>query len=112
MKRFTICLILLSISDIFSQNSVEHDWTLNFPPILDYETFNIFDMEKDNQGNLYLLEGRSVAGISEYNTVKIIISSFLTLLFSFSAASGSDIRLNSLGYLPDMSKKASIIAKR
>ena len=82
MKRFTICLILLSISDIFSQNSVEHDWTLNFPPILDYETFNIFDMEKDNQGNLYLLEGRSVAGISEYNTVKIIISSFVVEWFA------------------------------
>src|SRR3990170_5247600 len=82
MKRFTICLILLSISDIFSQNSVEHDWTLNFPPILDYETFNIFDMEKDNQGNLYLLEGRSVAGISEYNTVKIIKSSWTVEWFA------------------------------
>ncbi len=40
---------------------------------------------------------------------QVILISFLTLLFSISLASGSDIRLNSLGYLPDMPKKASIV---
>ena len=42
---------------------------------------------------------------------KVILISFLTLLFSISLVWGSDIRLNSLGYLPDMPKKASIIKK-
>jgi len=42
---------------------------------------------------------------------KKIFYGFLTLLFSLSVASGSDIRLNSLGYLHEMPKKASIIAK-
>ena len=40
---------------------------------------------------------------------RIIITSFLTLLFSFSAVIASDIQLNSLRYLQDMPKKASIV---
>jgi uncharacterized delta-60 repeat protein len=72
----------MSYSTIYSQNSVQHDWTLNFPPVLDYEAFGIIDMEKDKQGNLYLLGGRSVTGISEWITVKIIISSFVVEWFA------------------------------
>ena len=54
MKRFVICLILMSCSTIYSQNSVVQDWTLNFPPVFDYGNFAVVDMEKDNRGNLFI----------------------------------------------------------
>lgn len=88
MKWFTMCLILVTYSTIFSQNSVQQDWTLNFPPVIDYETFNIFDMEKDKQGNLYLLGGRSVAGISEWITIKIILSNWTVEWFVYFDVTG------------------------
>jgi len=42
---------------------------------------------------------------------RVFICCSLILLFSQAAESGTDIRLNSLGYLPDMPKRASIIKK-
>ena len=77
MKRFTFSLFLIFSTLCFPQPLVEEVWTLHFPPVFDYESFNIFEMEKDNQGHLYLMGGRSVSGVSEWILFKIILSSWV-----------------------------------
>ena len=54
MKWCSVCLMLMGYSIIFSQNPVVHDWTLNFPPVFNYNNLYIVDVGKDNAGNIYL----------------------------------------------------------
>src|SRR3990172_5525723 len=78
MKWLIICLILMSYSTIYSQNSVQQAWTLNFPPLLDYENFYVVDMGKDNTGNIYLTGTRyNNPGNADIILMKIVESSFL-----------------------------------
>ena len=79
MKRFAICLILVSYSTIYSQNAIVQDWTLNFPPRFDYNNFYVVDMEKDNTGNMYLTGYLldNIPGNSDIILLKIVTSSFL-----------------------------------
>ena len=78
MKRFVICLILVWYSTIYSQSSVEEDWTLNFPPVIDYEFLNVVDMEKDNMGNVYLTGTiYENTGNADIFLMKIVSTSFL-----------------------------------
>jgi uncharacterized delta-60 repeat protein len=83
MKNLLLPLIFFFYSFAYSQSTAEHDWTLNFPQVLDYGTFNIYNMEKDNQGNLYLVGGRSLSGVSEYILFKILISSWVIEWFVY-----------------------------
>ncbi len=82
--RHTILFFIILISTFCnSQTSVEEDWTLNFPPVLDYESFILVDMEKNNLGNLYVLGFRQVSGINEYVIIKIIKSSWIVEWYSY-----------------------------
>src|SRR4030065_923574 len=79
MKWFSVCLMLVSCSTIYSQNPVVQDWTLNFPPRFDYNNFYIVDMEKDKTGNIYLTGYilDNIQGNNDIILIKIVTSSFL-----------------------------------
>jgi len=76
MKRFTIALLFMNTL-CFSQVPVKEDWILHFPPVFNYENFNMVDMEKDNQGNLFMTGyvQDNVDDNSDIITFKVIMSS-------------------------------------
>jgi uncharacterized delta-60 repeat protein len=102
--KHTILFFIILISTIsYSQTSVEEDWTLHFPQVLDYESFGINKMANDNQGNLYLLGFRQVSGVNQSVIIKIIRNSFVVEWFVYFGAAGyeyasaNDLEIDDLG---------------
>ena len=61
----------------YSQTSVEEEWALYFPQLLNYETISIDKIVKDNLGNLYLVGDGSVETGYKNVITKVIISSWI-----------------------------------